>query len=257
MKDRIYRKQDLQHLKLIAHRGFTPEGPQNSLKAFEAAGKHGFWAIETDVRRTRDGVLVCCHDKTIDGLYDGSGRVCDADWKELSGRHFTKDRGERMPLFEEYLEICKSYGALPFIETKTMDVEEVVKTALRHFEEEELVISSILLEHLLKTREASGGVFIHHIFSTPQTLEILRPLGRCGVSYNYNDLSKVPRRLIEETHEKGVLVCLRAGDSPETVQEMLGMRLDYIPTNRMTKEAAAQGVKKEVEHVTSPKRSCS
>ncbi|PNV60108.1 hypothetical protein C0033_20850 [Clostridium sp. chh4-2] len=241
MEDRIYRKQDLQHLKLIAHRGFTPEGPQNSLKAFEAAGKRGFWAIETDVRRTRDGVLVCCHDETIDSLYDGSGRICDADWKELSGRHFTEDRGERMPLFEEYLEICRSYGALPFIETKTMDVEEVVTAALRHFEEEELVISSILMEHLLTARDVSGGVFIHHIFSTPETVEILRHQGRCGVSYNYSDLSKVPEHLIEETHEKGVLVCLRAGDSPETVREMAGMGLDYIPTNRMTKEAMAQG----------------
>ncbi|MBS6642511.1 MAG: hypothetical protein KH366_02895 [Clostridiaceae bacterium] len=241
MEDRIYRKQDLQHLKLIAHRGFTPEGPQNSLKSFEAAGKHGFWAIETDVRRTRDGVLVCCHDETTDSLYDGNGRVCDADWKELSKRHFTEDREERMPLFEEYLEICKSYGALPFIETKTMDVEAVIAAALRYFRAEELVISSIRLEHLLAAREVSDGVFIHHIFSTPQTLDILRPLGRCGVSYNFNDLSEVPDHLVEKTHEKGVLVCLRAGDAPETVREMLDMGLDYIPTNRMTGKAVIQG----------------
>ena len=241
MEDRIYRKQDYKHLKLIAHRGFTPEGPPNSLKAFEAAGKQGFWAIETDVRRTRDGVLVCCHDETVDSLYDGRGRVCAMDWKDLSRLRFTEDRGERMPLFEEYLEICKSYGALPFIETKTMDGKAVIKAALRHFGEEELVFSSTCLDHLLAAREVSAGVFIHHIFSTPQTLEILGPLGRCGVSYNYNDLSKVPERLIEETHEKGVLVCLRAGDTPEAVRQMAVMGLDYIPTNRMTNKALWQG----------------
>lgn len=241
MGDRIYIKQDLQNLKLIAHRGFTPEGPQNSLKSFEAAGKQGFWAIETDVRRTKDGVLVCCHDETVDSLYDGWVRVCDADWKDLSKLRFTEDREERMPLFEEYLEICKSYGAVPFIETKTMDVLAVITAALRHFEEEELVLSSIRLEHLLAAREMSAGVFIHHIFSTSQTLGILESLGRCGVSYNYNDLSKVPERLIEETHDKGVLVCLRAGDSPEAVRQMVSMGLDYIPTNRMTNKAVWQG----------------
>ena len=43
--------------RLIAHRGFTPLAPENSLFAFEVAGRLGFWAIESDVHETRDGLL--------------------------------------------------------------------------------------------------------------------------------------------------------------------------------------------------------
>jgi len=235
-EDRIYRKQDGGHIKLAAHRGFTPEGPENSLAAFEAAGRHGFWAIETDVRRSLDGWLVCCHNEAVDEMYDGNGRIEDLTWKELSALHFRQKKTERMPLFEEYLQICKQYGAIPFIETKTMDIKEVLEMALRYFDEKDLILSSVHMEHLLAARKLSPDVFLHHIFSTPEQMEDLSRLGRCGVSYNYKELDTVPEGLIERTHEKGVLVCLRAGDSPEAVEKMLEMNLDYIPTNRMTKE---------------------
>ena len=46
-------------VKLIAHRGYAVHAPQNSLEAFETAGRLGYWAIETDVHKTLDGVLVC------------------------------------------------------------------------------------------------------------------------------------------------------------------------------------------------------
>ena len=65
--------------RFIAHRGFTPAAPENTLAAFTAAGERAFWAIETDVRRTRDGALVCCHDpQTKDGH-----RVADYSFAEL------------------------------------------------------------------------------------------------------------------------------------------------------------------------------
>ena len=62
-------------VRLIAHRGYAIHAPQNSAEAFEAAGRLGFWAIETDVRRTLDGVLVCCHDATVDSMFCGSGEI--------------------------------------------------------------------------------------------------------------------------------------------------------------------------------------
>ena len=58
-------------VKLIAHRGYAVHAPQNSLEAFEAAGKLGYWAIETDVHKTKDGVLVCNHDATVDHMFNG------------------------------------------------------------------------------------------------------------------------------------------------------------------------------------------
>ena len=67
-------------VRLIAHRGYAIHAPQNSAEAFEAAGRLGFWAIETDVRRTLDGVLVCCHDATVDSMFCGSGEISALPW---------------------------------------------------------------------------------------------------------------------------------------------------------------------------------
>jgi len=244
--DKILAPQSLSRLKLIAHRGHSVSAPQNSLAAFRAAGEQRYWAIETDVRKTADGVLVCCHNATVDSLYNGTGAIVDMTWTELSRLCYRDDSRERMPLFEEYLRICHQYQALPFIETKTSDIEDVLATAYRFFPVESIVLSSIELAHLEQVRRLSASVFIHHIFSTPDQMRYLGRLGRCGVSYNYSDLSAFPAELVRETHSSGALLCLRAGDTPETVKKMVSLGLDYIPTNRVTAaDMAADGKAKE------------
>ena len=39
--------------------------------------------IETDVQRTKDGVLVLFHDDTLDRVSDGTGKLSDYTLKEL------------------------------------------------------------------------------------------------------------------------------------------------------------------------------
>ena len=70
-----------------------------------------------------------------------------------------------IPTFREYLEICRAYGALPFIETKTDDVEEVINLACEFFPEKDVIISSASLVHLEKAKEICSDVFCaSHIF---------------------------------------------------------------------------------------------
>lgn len=58
---------------VIAHRGFSGRYPENTLKAFEEALKLPVDAVELDVRRTKDGVLVVIHDETVDRTTNGKG----------------------------------------------------------------------------------------------------------------------------------------------------------------------------------------
>jgi len=53
---------------LGAHRGATASAPENTLAAFEAAITQHADFIETDIRRTVDGVLVLHHDPEIGAL---------------------------------------------------------------------------------------------------------------------------------------------------------------------------------------------
>ena len=229
--------------RLIAHRGLATHSPMNSLASFQAAASEHFWAIETDIRKTKDGQFVCIHDETVDSMFDGSGRICDLTLQELreyqyqeSQKRGCPDPGP-IPTFEEYLEICKSGNCCPFIETKTKDVEKVLEIAFRYFHPEDVVLSSTRFEHLEAAIAYSDTVFVHHIFSDKTCMEKLAKRGRCGISYNYVHYEDAPWELLQHTHDLNVQFCLRAGDNPDTIFAMQGLGIDYIPTNCITPSA--------------------
>ena len=222
----------------IAHRGFTPVAPENSLISFKEAAKRKYWAIETDVHATSDGVLVCCHDCSLKRTFGVDVIIEETPYSELkkyvmnTGNNVEKYDAEmlRIPLFEEYLTICKDAGCVPFIETKGKVVPQVLEMLESMGLTETSVLSSGNFEHIVEARKLSN-IFVHHIFSDYDKMLEIAKMGNGGLSYNYPNLDDVPEGLIEATHENGVKVCLRAGDTPESVKRMLDMGLDYIPTN--------------------------
>lgn len=113
---------------LVGHMGLRPQGdysiPENTVAAYEYAGKSGIWAMETDIHETADGHFVCIHDPTLDRTTTGTGNVADktlAEIKELYIKDFVGEVTEhRVPTFEEYLSVCKMYGIVPLIEIKAI-----------------------------------------------------------------------------------------------------------------------------------------
>lgn len=132
-----------------------------------------------------------------------------------------------------YVSKSGSDDKVPFIETKG-DVA-VVKPVIEELRRRGLlrvaVLSAISFDHIREARRLDKEIFVHHIFSKPELLDELAAMGNAGLSYNYKDLATVPDGLVERVHAKGVKMCLRAGDTPETVEKMVALGLDYIPTN--------------------------
>lgn len=228
---------------LIAHRGCTALAPENTRASFLCAARLGLHAIETDVRFAGDGSLVCSHDDSLQRMFGIDANVSELAPDRLcalvpsAGNGLSRWPREwlRIPTFGEYLDICEEYDKVPFIETKG-DVS-VVAPVLAELRRRGLlsvaVISSIEFDHIREARRLDRDIFVHHIFSRPELLDELSEMGNAGLSYDYPDLSTVPEGLVEGVHAKGVKICLRAGDTPETVARMLAIGLDYIPTNCM------------------------
>jgi glycerophosphoryl diester phosphodiesterase len=107
---------------LMAHRGNRVACPENTIAAFRQALDDGADILETDLHLTRDGVLVCIHDSTVDRTTDGRGPVADmtlAELKQLSasyGRPEFKD--ERIPTLAEVTALLPPDVALA-LELKT------------------------------------------------------------------------------------------------------------------------------------------
>ncbi len=67
-----------------AHQGGALEAPSTTLYAMRrAVYEHGAHALELDVHRTADGVLVVCHDTTVDRTTPATGAIHDLTLHEL------------------------------------------------------------------------------------------------------------------------------------------------------------------------------
>ncbi|MBX3537491.1 MAG: glycerophosphodiester phosphodiesterase [Chelatococcus sp.] len=71
------------HPLVIAHRGGALLASENTPAAFIAARSAGAHAVETDVRRTADGALVCVHDADLTRLAGDPRRVDELSLQEL------------------------------------------------------------------------------------------------------------------------------------------------------------------------------
>jgi glycerophosphoryl diester phosphodiesterase len=78
---------------VVAHRGATAEAPEHTLAAYRQAAAVGADAVECDVRLTRDGVLVCVHDRRVRRTSNGRGIVSALHLAELEQFQF----GARRP----------------------------------------------------------------------------------------------------------------------------------------------------------------
>lgn len=104
--------------KVVAHRGYRVTGAvENTEKAFIEAGKRSFWAIETDIYPTKDGVYICNHDNNIKGQ---TRPISDMTYDEIMEIDLssTYDEVVHVCTFRRYLEICKEYSKVAYVELK-------------------------------------------------------------------------------------------------------------------------------------------
>ena len=126
---------------LIAHRGASGEAPEHTLAAYELALKHGADFIEPDIQMTKDGVLICLHDTTLerttnvaqvfpDRGMEVKGRkswpVAAFTWNEIQKLDAgswkdPKFAGAKVPTFQQMIDLVKGRaGIIP--ETKAPEV---------------------------------------------------------------------------------------------------------------------------------------
>lgn len=106
---------------IIAHRGESADHPENTRAAFAAAMAAKVDGIELDVRLSRDGVPLICHDDTL-ARFGGTtrslrkltaSRIREVDIGSWKHARFA---GERVPTLDETLAQCR--GVLLCVELK-------------------------------------------------------------------------------------------------------------------------------------------
>jgi glycerophosphoryl diester phosphodiesterase len=103
---------------VVAHRGSSGAHPEHTLTAYEKAVEEGVDALECDVRLTRDGVLVCVHDRRVDRTSDGRGPVSTLELADLAELDFASWKaGQGDPLLEaSWEEVERDHGSVLTLE---------------------------------------------------------------------------------------------------------------------------------------------
>ena len=110
---------------VIAHRGASAQAPENTLPAFQLAWEQGADGIEADFQLTKDGHIVCFHDKDTKRLAGQQLAVADASLEEL--RQF--DAGSIQPQAAE--RALRSWKGDQYKGTRIPTIAEVFATVPR------------------------------------------------------------------------------------------------------------------------------
>lgn len=100
---------------VVGHRGLLRHAPENTLAGFAACIELRL-GFELDIRRTRDGHLVCLHDEDVKRTTNGQGNVAELTLAELrkleTGARFAPAfAGQRVPALEEVFALLKERQA--------------------------------------------------------------------------------------------------------------------------------------------------
>ena len=201
---------------LQAHRGLSHRFPENTVLAFREAGKVPYYyGMETDVQMTKDGVLVCMHDYTLDRTTTATGKVSDYNWAELrkawidGGTGWNEKYANKLHIatFKEYLKICKKYNLVPYVELKLISYEGIRKTIEMLHKmgfEGKYVLTSFKWDYLHEAAKYSNAPLeFMHVRYTPEIVDkikgvknaIARPMAR-----------RTTKELVDYCHSQGLMV---------------------------------------------------
>lgn len=215
--------------------------PENTLAAFGRATALGLSYLETDVRTTRDGHLVCFHDATLARLTGYDARVADVDLGDLrrmrvGGTDQIPTLTEAMATFPDTrfaidLKDEASIGSMARLLRANRGWAERVCVAgawsrwLRRLQDEAPGVTTALGWRALTALVtcSRGGVRPVGVGTAGAFAHVPMRLGRLPVH---------SARVIERAHELGIRVVVWTVDDPDAMHALLDMGVDGIITDR-------------------------
>ncbi|MGH9371531.1 MAG: glycerophosphodiester phosphodiesterase family protein [Vicinamibacterales bacterium] len=203
--------------KLVAHRGASAYAPEHTLEAYRLAIEQGADYVEQDLAVTKDGILVCIHDLTLERttnvedvfperfVEDKTGKTPVRRWpvgdftlaeiRRLDAGSWFSPKFEdlRIPTFQEAIDLIKGTAGL---------YPELKDPA---FYRQRGVSPKALLAETLKKNA---------LLADPKTPVIIQSFDDTTVKLLAKDLPQVPRVILVEPGDAARL------DSPDKIREI-------------------------------------
>lgn len=226
----------------MAHRGFSLDGHENTMAAFEQAVDLGYAYVETDVHVTSDGTLVAFHDDTLDRVTDSHGVIRELPWSTVE---LARIGDQPIPRLDDVLDAwptlrlnidCKHISAAPAL----------AETIERHGAHDRVLVASFddvtryeVLNRLTKPVATSAGekqtrsaVLSAKARLSPVARRALAPVDALQVPHRHGRVRVVTPALIRQAHRAGVQVHVWTINDPEEMHELLDLGVDGLISDR-------------------------
>jgi glycerophosphoryl diester phosphodiesterase len=254
-----------------AHQGGAKEAPSSTLFAMRQAVANGADALELDVHMSKDGVLMVCHDATVDRTTDGQGAIADLTLDELRRLdnaywwtpgtvvdHDNPDpeayvhRGKaaddpefRIATLDEVLEAFPdtflNFDIKQTAPTVVSYEQPLAEALLRHDRAGSTIVASF--NDLATDRFRPFAPDIHTSLGTNGTAEFFRavrggeaPPPTEGVALqvprNFGDIVVVDEVFVAAAHDHGLAVHVWTIDDETEMAELVDLGVDGIMTDR-------------------------
>lgn len=210
----------------IAHRGASGYAPDNTIAAFKYASKLNADMIELDIRKTKDGKIICFHDAEIE--YRGRDYTVSA----LTLEQMRIAKGDLCTL-KEALDYIAGTDMLLQIEFKSSGIEEqVVKLVRQAGMEERTYYGSFTLSILKKIKSIDPSAKLVYITNLNSTVSsVLKNPENFPVDVLSVKCLLLTEKTIARLHLAGVQVYGWTIDKASDIKNYSNLGLDGVITN--------------------------
>jgi len=224
---------------MVAHRGLSGVETENTINAFIAAGNRSYFGIECDIRASKDNKLIVTHDDTLLRLgllnlyipsfkYEEIKKFTLVDRKtgNLSDHSF-------IPLFHEYLSICKTYQKVAVVELKggltNTHLDQVLRDIDHYYDRSQVYIISFNHNYLTYLHKIDPTItyFLLTGDITEDNFEFCEK-HHIHIDCDYQHLDDAT---IKRFHLINLKVCVYTVDDKETAEKLIKLGVDYITSN--------------------------
>ena len=193
---------------VYAHRGASEYAPENTMSSFHLGVQMGANGIETDVRRTKDGVLVLFHDPNFERVIGCEGCIADYTYEELMQFRVKNEKTDTRDIIVKFEDFLRYFGFrdLHFaIELKEDLAEETLALLDRFDLKDKAIITSFQFDYIKRVKELRPDWRVGYLVRAV-TDEVLSDLASIGGEQLCPRATVVNASEVEKWHAMGLNV---------------------------------------------------
>ena len=210
----------------VGHRGARAYETENTLASFARAITLGANAIELDVRQSKDGRLIVCHDDNLKKVFDIDLPVGQASLKELKNM-----TGGKIATLEESLGFIGSRAEKILVELKEPGYEKkVIDHIINEKMDSRVIIVSFHEKVLAATRKLNAKIetgLIYAKFKDPVEAAL-----RLNAQYLLPLYRFVHTKDVEKAHKNSLKVIVWTINTRDEARKFVAKGVDGIATDK-------------------------